>query len=76
MEIEKDMVRYRVLYELKDEVYPNIREGVIREVSPDGEYVRFSRLYPKRGEVWYRVDNVEILSILEKYEEVEMEDYL
>ena len=82
MKINKDMVGCRVLYTLNEDMmnYPfsgEPREGIIQELSPDGNYAKILHIIPYSGEEWHMVGDVEIISILERPgEEVKKEKYL
>ncbi len=79
VKVNKDMVGCRVLYRLKSDMDSflsgNAWEGIIQEISPDGLYVKIYHIIPFGGERWHTVDDVEIISVLEK-SEVEKEVYL
>ena len=75
MEITKALIGKRILYRLKDE-YPfllgdneGIREGVITEISPDGNYVKIITYVPFRKEAWYEVNRIELLTPVGKVKE-------
>jgi len=71
-----------VLYTLSEDMldYPfsvKPREGIIKEFSPDGNYVKILHIIPFGGEEWHLASDVDIISILERPEaEVKKEAYL
>ena len=83
MENAKKLVGKRILFTFDDEAHlfdEEIREGIIKDVSPDGQYVRLYIFLPKkeRGEEWYEARKVIILSILGDKEKTQnmKEEYL
>ena len=73
MKVDKNMVGCRVLFTLSEDMLDysfsvKPREGIIKEFSPDGNYVRIFQLNPEREEQWHLASDVEILSVLERPE--------
>jgi len=58
MKIDRKMLGKRILYRL----YGFIREGVVKEISPNGEYVKIKNKY---YEEWYHVSDIWVLDILD-----------
>ena len=56
MEISKELVGKRVLYRIYP--YLDIKEGVIKEISPSGNYIKI-------GGVWYPTIGLTIIEELE-----------
>ena len=57
MRVNKEMLGKRILYKYRY-FSSNIKEGVVEEISPNGEYVKI-------GGAWYNLFDIEVLDILE-----------
>jgi len=55
MRINKEMLGKRILYKLHRLF---IREGIVKEISPNGEYVKINS-------EWYSIFDIDVLDILE-----------
>ncbi|RLG04812.1 MAG: hypothetical protein DRN68_09495 [Thaumarchaeota archaeon] len=55
MRINKEMLGKRILYKLHRLF---IREGIIEEISPNGEYVKINS-------EWYSIFDIDVLDVLE-----------
>jgi len=55
MKINEELLGKRILYKT---YFHTIQEGVIQEISPNGEYVKISGR-------WYNVKDVDVLDVLE-----------
>ena len=57
VEINKDLIGKRVLYKLH--LFDILREGVIKEISPSGDYIKIN-------DGWYESDVIRIVEVLGK----------
>jgi len=55
MRVNKEMLGKRILYRCR---FYSILEGIVKEISPNGEYVKI-------GGVWYDISDIEVLDVLE-----------